>query len=229
MRNTALALSAVTPLPGLHSAAEGVEFSVVMLAVLLVLVLLFRKIGNRYTPRGRGFFCLAIVGMGIAGSTGFFATAPSSAERITIDGFCYDIHEVYFGRGNPQYVFRLTSDTGSVLRLQTPLRSSWLSQMKDGTRLRVTYLNETRPIFQFPRAIAVTVLSEEYIGSHGSVDANWFGAWLFAPLGIAICLTSLACALQNRRLDGPAASGEDNDGRNLDDGQKLGLTDLNLR
>ena len=146
------------------------------------------------------------MGMGIAGLTALFATAPSSARRITVDGYCHDVRKVYFGRGNPQYVFQLALNTGSALRLQTPLTPSWFSEIQDGTRLQVTYLDEMRPIFEFPRAIALTALSGDHVGWQGSVDANWLGAWLLFPIGIAVCLTSLICALQNCRLDLPTGA-----------------------
>jgi hypothetical protein len=42
-------------------------------------------------------------------------------------------------------------------------------------------------------------------------------------------LTSLFYAVRNRRLDLPPEGGDDNDGRNLDDGQNLKITDLNQR
>lgn len=229
MKTNLLILSAFGPLPGIHSAAEATEFAVVELACLFVIVLLLRRVWRRYTPKGFAFFWLAMVGLGLACLTGAFATAPSSARRITVDGYCHDVREVYFGRSNPQYVFQLTLNTGSTLRLQTPLTPSWFSGIEDGTLLRVTYLDETRPVFEFPRAIALTVLSGDHIGWHGSVDANWLGAWLLFPLGIAGCFASVVCWLRNRRLDLSQTSSDDDDGRNLDDGQNLNLTDLKLR
>jgi hypothetical protein len=218
MKTAALIFATVTRFPGLRSPADAIEFCFAMLAVLVVMALLFRKVGLRYTPRGLAFFCLAIVGMGFMGSTGVFATAPSSAARITVDGYCYDYQNVYVGR-TIEYVFRLALDTGSVLHLQTPLTPSWI---QDGTRLRVTYLDEPRAAPDLPRAIALTVLSGDHIGWHGSVDANWLGAWLAFPIGLLICLAGLVGALKNRRLDVVP------DGSDGNDEQKLGLTDLHL-
>jgi hypothetical protein len=181
MKAAAFIFSAAPLLPGLHSRTDVIEFCLMMLVGVAVMGLLFRKVWRRYTPKGFAFFCLAMGAMGLAVSTSAVATAPSSATRITVEGYCSDFRQVYVGRV-AEYDFRLISNAGSVLQLQTPLTPPWI---EDGTRLRVTYLDETRPGYEFPRAIGLTVLSGDHMGWHGSVDANWFGAWLLFPIGIA--------------------------------------------
>ena len=215
-----LILFAIGPFPRLRSWADVWQFLVIMAVCLAVLGFVFRKAWLKYTPKGFAFFCLGIVGMGCMGLTAAFATGPSSAERITIDGYCRDFHEVVVKGARSQdsyYVFLLEPSAGPVLRLQTPLTPSYYSGIEDGARVQVTYLDEKQFGYeQVPRVIALTVLSGVHAGWHGSVNANWLGAWLLFPTGAVIAILGAIGMFRNRRLkratDGVDTSADPNSG-----------------
>jgi hypothetical protein len=136
------------------------------------------------------------------------STFPTSAERVTIEG-----RTAFW---NPKYshsrhwrTFFFQTATGKRLALETDVDmlegAGGNFPVADGDWVRLTYLNET-PIFGFPRAIGVEVLSGRGAGWKGTVDANWFGSWLGAPLGLllAFVLWSIAARWKkDREEDAP--------------------------
>jgi hypothetical protein len=181
--------------------------SVSMIPVLVlgfgfgILALFFRNAWRRYNPKGFAYFCLALAAMGTMGFVGSLATTPSSAPRVTVTGKCQGFQRIA-GKGHAHYEFAVVVPGGATVPLQTPIapppRNRVQTSIPDGATVEVTYLDE-KPAGSLPRAIGINILSGEFSGWHRSIDANWLGAWLAFPIGVALFAYCMFRALVNRR------------------------------
>jgi hypothetical protein len=172
-----------------------------VLLIGLIATLSIRNVRKEYTPRGRAFFCLGLFGMGLMGCANYFATFPSSASRVTVVGRCESFQKIQEGR-IAHYQFGVALNSVSHLMFKSeitpPAHTGYDPYIQDGELIAVTYLDE-KPGDGYPRAIAIKILSGEYRGWHRSVDANWWGAWLIFPFGLAVTTFSVFHLAKNRR------------------------------
>lgn len=184
----------------------------VLVAFIGLGVIFVRKLSRKYTLRGMAFLCLAVFGMAMMGTTARFATRPSSAPRVTVQGRCAGFEDIST-RSNPRYLFLLVQGDGSQIPLETQITPPLFGEehvIRNGESLQVTYLNENSS-GQPRRAISLKFLSGENEGWHESVDANWLGAWLLFPAGLIVCAYACYGMFQHRRFiaPSPAVTGDD--------------------
>lgn len=175
-------------------------------------VVFVRRLSRKYTSRGLAFMCLGIFGMAMMGLTARFATEPSSAPRVTVQGRCAGFEDIS-ARSNPRYLFILVRGDGSQIPLETqitPPLSDGSHIIQQGESLQVTYLNDdssNKP----QRAISLKILSGENRGWSESRNANWLGAWLLFPAGLIVCAYGCYGMFRNRRMIAPSADARGDD------------------
>jgi hypothetical protein len=205
--------------------------TIVELALLTLLGVMFRRAAKRYTRIGLVWFLAGVSGFAVTGISGAMSTVPTSAPRITVRGRVQScaVHELG-GKGNRAYSFLLSPENGSPIEIATrinpPLCWSRVSAIPGENVYRVTYLDDLSRTLKH-EAIRVDVLSGERTGWSGWVDASPFGLWLGVPAGLVLIVVGIIRAENNHResVEPPSEAAPNSLFVKDDDSD---LTDLNL-
>ena len=147
----------------------------VELAILALVVLLFRGIAKKYTPVGFVWWFVGLLGFAVAGFSGANFTRRSSAPRNTVSGKVEDCVAHVLGRGTYTYTFLVNSLGQAPVEIATRLKPPVCWQdYSPGSRAdiyRVVYLDDSSRDLKH-EAIRIEVLA-------GSKQ-DGVGAWTLA-------------------------------------------------
>lgn len=179
---------------------------VALFAILFFLAILgfaFWANWKAHTPRGFAYFCGMFFWMSVMVYAMINSTFPSTMPRKQITGRFDSVLKHGQGR-SANYTFDIVLSSGAEMSFREGVSPPAHSHNQ---LLLVTYLDE-KVANEFPRAIGAEILTGPATGSRSSVSANWFGPWLFCPLGI---LGIFWCSFQAHKYlrKGPKSS-EDN-------------------